>query len=205
MTPEPVLKNENAFDFEQFRVDKNQDKIDDGQIEEVQEEVDLPDDSREFFDFEKYKVSDEKSKFRKIAEGFLRHNARVSSKVAETVVGFPGDAVNFVEWIGDKLPELPGWLEKDPNFLQQGVKKILKSLPTSSDIKDKISEITGGFTDPINTYEEFEDDVVSLATTLAFGKDPTKLKNIAGSIAKALTAKGAGETAKLLGFPAPRS
>lgn len=133
-----------------------------------------------------------------IEEG-IRHTARTASRVGETIAGAPGDLVNFVKWLDSKMPEEPKWLKKEPNFVQRFGKKQLEKLPSSTELKQQMSEITGGFVDPQGAWEEFGDSVTELGTGLMFGKDPTKVKNIFGSIAKSVVAKSAKEGVKAYG------
>lgn len=131
---------------------------------------------------------------------FGRHTARIGSRVAETVTGFPGDMVNFVKFLGEKLPEPPEFLKREPNAIQKHGKKLLEKIPTSHDLKEMTSYLTSGFTDPQGAAEELGDDITSLATSLLLpGKDPTKFKNLLSSIGLASLSKGAGKGAELLG------
>lgn len=135
----------------------------------------------------------------KVAKQTGRHTARIASRVAETLVGMPGDIVNLIEWTVNKLPKPPQFMQPKKNIMQEYGKKFLQSLPTSTDLKELSSEITGGFTDPQGTWEEFGDGVIELASALGVGKDPTKIKNVLVPLGKALVAKTASETAKVYG------
>src|SRR5690349_19378050 len=49
---------------------------------------------------------------------FGRHASRIGSRALETVVGFPGDLVNFAKFIEEKLPKTPEFLKSEPNIVQ---------------------------------------------------------------------------------------
>ena len=114
-------------------------------------------------------------------EEFGRHTARVGSRIAETVAGFPGDLVGFAKFIEQKLPKLPESFQKEPNFLcvQKYGRRALEKLPSSQELKEFSSYLTSGFTDPQSAREELGDDITSLATSLLIpSKDPLKFKSI---------------------------
>ena len=134
-----------------------------------------------------------------LKEGF-RHLARTRARIDETLIGYSGDVVGMVEWLDSKLPEAPQLLKNEPTFLEKKAKEFFKSLPKSYELKEKVSELTSGFTDPQNALEEFGDDITGLATILVTGKDPTKIPNVLKAIGKAVTAKSAGKGAELYGF-----
>ena len=145
--------------------------------------------------FDEFAVKEEPT----MAEEGLRHVARVGSRVGEALAGLPGDFVQFSKWLGSKLPEGPKFLQRDPTWGQKQFAKLLDSLPTSSEFKSKMSEISGGYTDPQGAMEEFGDEIAGLATVLMFGKDPRKISNLLVAGGKALTAKSAAKTSELYG------
>ncbi len=156
--------------------------------------------SAEPFDFSKFKVPEPPTKMQE----FARHATRTGARVAETVAGFPGDIVNFVKFIGDKLPEPPSFLKSEPSFVQKAGKKALESIPSSEDLKEFTSYLSSGFTDPQGAQEELGDDITSLATILinpskAATSFPQFLKTLGKSVAKASAVKGVGKGAELLG------
>lgn len=152
------------------------------------------------FDFNKYQIKQPPTRW----EEFKRHSARTASRVAESVVGFPGDLVSFAKYLGDQFPDTPSWLQREPNFVQKAGRKALESLPTSSELKDFSSYLTSGFTDPQSATEELGDDVSSLATVLispakAVKSFPSFVKNLGSAVLKAFGVKSAGKGAELLG------
>ena len=150
------------------------------------------------FNFDKYLVQ-EKGLPQEIGEEVARFSTRTASRIGETVAGMPGDVVQFTEWLNSKLPEVTSFLQGKQNFLQEKGKELLQNLPSSQDLKEWTSEISSGYTDPQGAMEEFGDSVIELASALAIGKDPTKIKNLLGAIGKATLAKGAAKGAEELG------
>jgi len=140
-------------------------------------------------------------KIKGYAKEGLRHGTRIGSRVGETVIGFPGDIVNFSKYISEKLPDSPEALkEKEPNFVKRAGRRALEWLPTSSELKDMSSYLTSGFTDPQGVMEEFGDEVASMATSLLIpSKDPTKFKSFLKALGTATAAKGSSGTLKALG------
>jgi len=126
----------------------------------------------------------------------LRHVARTGSRIAESIAGFPGDMAQLAKFIGEKSPK---FLQKDPNFIQRFGQKVVERIPTSDELAKFMGDITGGFTDPQSATEEFSDSVAGLASILAFGKDPTKIRNLLKPIGKAFTAKGVAKGVESLG------
>ncbi len=152
-------------------------------------------------ELDKYIVPEEATTF----DNFKRHAARTGSRVGETIAGFPGDFVKFVQFMADKLPHVP---TGKPNALQELGKKGLEKLPTSEDIKQFSEQYTKGYTKAQGKGEEIGDEVASLATALMIpARDPRKFtsflgalgKNIPGAVTKAAAVKGAGEGAEMLG------
>lgn len=136
---------------------------------------------------------------------FKRHAARTGSRIGETIVGFPGDFVKFVQFMADKLPPVP---TGKPNVLQELGRRGLEKLPTSEDVKQFSEQYTKGYTKAQTPGEEFSDEIASLAGTLAIpARDPRKFvsflgalgKNLPAATAKAAAVKGAGEGAEMLG------
>lgn len=177
-----------TFNFDQYPL-----------ADEIIESEDITNQEKETFDFSKYPDYQEMGYFGQVAKKAKRHASRIGSRVGETLLGMPGDVVNFVNWLDSKMPELPKFLKKDPNFVQKLGVDLMDSLPSSSELKEKMSEITEGYTDPQSSFEEFGDNIVELATILTMGKDPTKIKNLMGSLGKSFVAKSASKTAEEFG------
>lgn len=188
----PELLNE-PFDFQKYRVNESQESF--NNIEnQTNVESNIP------FDFSSYRVQQPESGYAKAG----RHAIRTGSRVAETILGFPGDVVNFVKYLGENLPEVPEFLQPRGNILQEKGKKVLEGLPSSKQLKDYSSKITMGFTDPQNAQEELSDEISGLATVLinpskSFSSFKSLLSSIGSSVAKASGVKFAGEGAELLG------
>lgn len=133
-------------------------------------------------------------------QSFKRHATRTGSRISETVLGFPGDVVQFGKFLSEKLPKGPEFLQKEPNFIQRAGKKGLESIPSSQDLKEMTSYLSSGFTDPKSAEEELGDDITSLATSLLIpSKDPIKFKSLLSSLGMATVAKGARKGAEQLG------
>ena len=182
-------QNESPFNFDQYLIKEN-----------INENVPYEDENiyekEKPFDFDQYIQNEKPSMLKE----FGRHISRTGSRAIETVVGFPGDIVNFVKFIGEKLPKLPSSLEKEPTFVQKYGKKLLEKLPNSEEVKEFSSYLTSGFTDPKNAKEELGDDITSLATSLLIpSKDPIKFKSFLNAIGLASIAKGAKKGAESLG------
>ena len=157
--------------------------------------------SFEPLELDKYIAPEEATTF----DNFKRHSARIGSRVGETIVGFPGDFVKFVQFMADKLPHVP---TGKPNALQELGRKGLEKLPTSEDIKQFSEQYTKGYTKAQGAAEEFGDEVASLASALMIpARDPRKFtgflgaigRNIPGTVAKAAAVKGAGKVAEEYG------
>lgn len=130
-------------------------------------------------------------------DNFKRHAARTGSRVGETIAGFPGDFVNFIQFMADKLPQVP---TGKPNALQELGRQGLAKLPTSEDLRQISEQYTKGYTKAQGPGEELGDEVASLASALLIpARNPLKFKNLLGAVGKAAAAKGAGEIAELYG------
>lgn len=183
--------NEQPFDFSKYIV-KN-DSLP-SQISNIENETEEP------FDFSKYVVDQKETTLDKVKRGAVR----TGSRIAETIVGFPGDIAQLAKYTGEKLPEVPSFLQREPNLLQKGARKVVESLPTSRDLKQISENITSGYTAPKTPAEEFGDQISSLSTALV---SPTKAmtslgslaKNIGSSILKATATKTVGKGSQLLG------
>ena len=116
-----------------------------------------------------------------------RTAARSGSRVAETLLGLPGDLRNFAGFLGDSigsgLRSLTGLQPKTEEQLAQDKqlqRKLsyldpLAYLPTSERLKEASETATGGYTAPQTGVEAFTDDVVSDFASLAIpvkGKIP---------------------------------
>lgn len=128
-----------------------------------------------------------------------RHALRLSSRAAETVLGMPGDILNTAESL------ILGGAENITGADLSGIRKDLrktapfKVLPTSSELRQLQSQITGGATEPKEgTWEEDVDNVTKFATALKTGGADTLR-----SLGTALGAIGAGRSAQALGFGEP--
>ncbi len=127
-----------------------------------------------------------------------RHIARTASRAGETILGFPGDLTSLVLSMGEKIQAPTP--EEELTFVQKGASKLVRSIPTSEDIKEFSSFLTEGFTDPQSAQEEFGDEITSLATSLIVpAKNPTKFKTMAKGIGQAIAAKSASTGVEKLG------
>src|SRR3989304_4458977 len=93
-------------------------------------------------DFNKFLAEEEKSIFQKYEIG--RHATRTGARALETVIGLPGDFVQFAKYLGDKLPEPPKFLQREPSFVQKAGRKALETLPTSQELQETSSYLTSG-------------------------------------------------------------
>lgn len=194
--------NEELFDFSKYLV---KDSELSQQLEPLNLESKLEDNQQEEpFDFSKYAVKQPETVLEKTARGAIR----TGSRIAETIAGYPGDFAQFAKYTGEKLPKVPSFLEREPNILQKGLIKAVESLPTSGELKQVSEKLTGGYTKPKTSVEEFGDQVSSLATILV---NPSKAmqslgslaKNLGSSVLKAVTTKSVGKGAELLGASDP--
>jgi len=184
------------------------------QAQPVEQPVESEGVEDEAFNWNKYMVQEEPSTLQEAG----RHAARAGSRVGEAILGFPGDFVQFAkgvgEWLDSKLPEGPKWLQREPNFVQKFGQRMLEKLPTSSELKDTMSDWTDGYVDPQSATEEFGDDIIQLASYMLGDKKSavTKTGKIAKTVtsalgkafaaksaAKGLEAYGVGEGGQLLG------
>jgi hypothetical protein len=123
----------------------------------------------------------------------IRGAVRTAARAGEAVAGGVGDiasaALGLTSWAtGGKTPTY----EEIQSYLPM-------SAPTSSQIKEKLSQITNGYTDPQGGFEDVLDNVISTAASL-FG--PGKAKALVGNLAaKAPKAAGAINTAAKVAFP----
>jgi len=135
----------------------------------------------------------------KKAEGFPylyetgRHAARLSSRIAETIGGIPGDVSKLVQsGLFAGLESLTGM--KIPEAVKDSKRQ---RFPTSSELKEKSKEISGGYTAPQNDIEKSFDDVTETVASLL---GPMKFRKalqvgVGSSLAKeGIKALGYGET-----------
>ena len=138
-----------------------------------------------------------------------RTTARSGSRVAETLLGLPGDIREFAgflgESIGSGLRSLTGLKPKTEEELAAN-KELLRKfsyldplayLPTSEQLKEISESVTGGYTAPQSRAEEVSDNIVSDFAALAMpvkGKIP-----FARSIGTSLFANLGSEGVRQLG------
>lgn len=135
----------------------------------------------------------------KKAEGFPylyetgRHAARLGSRIAETVGGIPGDVSKLIQsGLFAGLESLTGM--KIPEAVKESKRQ---RFPTSSELKEKSQEISGGYTAPQNDIEKSFDEV---SETVAGLLGPMKFRKalqvgVGSSLAKeGIKALGYGET-----------
>lgn len=185
----PILEEE-TFDFSKYRsLDGEEITNESINIEEKPEES-TP------LDFSQYREKPEETPLGTLGRGAVR----TASRIAETILGFPGDIVQFSKSLSESLPKID---EREPNIVRQTAQKALDYIPTSEDIKKFSSYLSNGFTDPQSASEELGDEIASLSTVLINPTKSTKfvpfLKDIGKSIFKASAAKGAGKGAELFG------
>jgi hypothetical protein len=114
---------------------------------------------------------------------FGRHAARIGSRIGETIVGFPGDIVQFTKGISQHLPKTG----EEPTEIQKLGRGLLEKLPTNEDVKKVTSYLTSGFTDPKSATEELGDELTSLSTSLAIPfKNPGSFTKFLGSLGKSI-------------------
>lgn len=189
----------NDIDFSKYRVNSSDiNKFIDSKEQENSEEI-----PKENINFSKYEVKKEKEPSAMQETG--RHLARTGSRIAETVLGLPGDVYQLAKGLSEKIPNIdPEIFKKESNIIKKTTSELGEKLPTSQEIKQFASEYTNGFTDPKGAYEKFGDQITELATALLIpAKNPGSfgnlLKEIGKSIGKSFLAKGAGKTAELYG------
>lgn len=109
----------------------------------------------------------------KTAENFIndipRHVARGSSRLAETILGIPGDTVQLIRSIAQSLP---GGIqpEEEQNFLQRGLRSVAESFPTSEEFRARTAENRPDL-EPQSEGEEIADEVTQDFASMAI---PTK-------------------------------
>lgn len=145
-----------------------------------------------------------------VAREVGRHATRLTSRVGETIGGFPGGSVQLAkaagDWLENKVP-LPSFLKgtEKANAVQKYGQQLIEKLPTSEDLKQLTSKITNGFTDPQSAAEQFGDDIIELATVLYGDKSkaPAKAQKVVTNtliaVGKAFGAKTSKEVAKAYG------
>lgn len=183
--------DDNEFDLNQY-LSSNQDAVAENEAPAI-----TPNNTEEIGEFEKpfnlanYEHVPEESR----KQGFVRGAVRTTSRALETILGFPGDFSHLVLETGEYLN--PG---QNEGLSDKFAKAVAYVLPTSNDLKQVASWLTGGYTDPQGEYEEFGDDVVGLAAALALPvKNPLKFSNLAQSVGKAVLAKSGGKIAEMFG------
>jgi hypothetical protein len=187
----PVVDDE-PFDFSQYQVD--------GIEAETIPSRSVDTNESEPFDFNAYKVKEPPTLKQEIG----RHATRTGARIAETILGFPGDIIRLTKGVAESLPKPPEFLRKEPSGLKKVGKQALESIPGSEDLKNMSSYLTSGFTDPQGALEELGDEVTSLATILvkpakAVESFPKFLGTIGKAFGKSAAVKGVGEGSKLLG------
>jgi len=131
-----------------------------------------------------------------------RHTARTGTRIAETLVGLPGDirelfnsiAIGIPEYLsGEEMPRLRRAVEGDPEMVGG-----ITSAPTSRELREGISDVAGGeFLQPQNKWEEFGDAISEDFAALAIpikGKVP-----FARSLGTSIIANSGAEVAKAFG------
>lgn len=99
----------------------------------------------------------------------VRNVTRTGSRMVETVLGLPGDIVQFAKWAEEKLPKPPKWLQQEPNFIQRWGRSALEQLPTQQSLQGHSERLTGGYTAPQGSGEEFSDEVFKTVSSLLTG------------------------------------
>lgn len=99
----------------------------------------------------------------------LRNVTRTGSRMVETVLGLPGDIVQFTKFIGEKLPQPPKLLQRDPNFVQKWGRQALEQLPTQKSLQGHSENWTDGYTAPQGPWEERSDEVFKTVSGLLTG------------------------------------
>ncbi len=116
------------------------------------------------------------------AGGLVRNAVRGTARLGEAAVGAPGDILGAGLAVGN-------WATggKIPTYSK--VQEYLPlSIPTSNNIKETLSKMTNGYTDPQSGTEEVMDDILGTIGSLV---GPGKLKALAGKgIAKSALSEG---------------
>lgn len=137
-----------------------------------------------------------KSPDESMLESLGRHTLRIGSRAAETFLGAPGDLLNLAEKA--TLGGIENVTGADLSKFRKGIQETapFKLLPTSQDLRQVQSEVTGGYTEPKkDTWEEDVDNVTRMATALGTGGS-----SFMRSVGSALAGSGAGKVAESLGF-----
>ena len=117
----------------------------------------------------------QKEKEGKIPEGWweatARNITRTGSRMVETVLGLPGDIVQFGSWVGEQL-NLP---EVKPLALQGSGQFLLNQLPTQQSLQKQSESLTGGYTAPQGGGEEFSDEVFKTVANLLSGTEAKQI------------------------------
>jgi hypothetical protein len=109
----------------------------------------------------------------------LRHTARTGSRIAEQVVGFPGDVFNLLdEFVAGPIASKISGQKQVP----YGETALGKVLPTTEQHRKNISSKTGNYLEPQNKVESFIDTLVSDAISLAL--PGSKVANAGKKLAK---------------------
>ena len=129
---------------------------------------------------------------------YLKRNAtRLGSRVIETIGGIPGE----VEQIGNLIQSGTfDFLEKiGPKSKVPREELVKRRLPTSSELKEKSIELTGGYTAPKDEPEKMADEFASTVSSLL---GPMKFRKALGIAALGTAARkgtevlGLGETSQ---------
>jgi len=131
-----------------------------------------------------------------------RNIARTGSRIAETLVGMPGDIRELVGNVAIAIPEyfageeLPKWRQTVKGT--PGMLGGITSSPTSEEIREGITKPIGGeYLEPQSKYEEFGDAIAQDFAALAIpvkGKVP-----FAKSLGSSIIANSGAEVAKAFG------
>lgn len=125
----------------------------------------------------------------------LRHSLRITSRIAESILGSPADLISMPE-------KILGFLfKKKSSKLPVNIKKIRKTLipiPTSLELREFTKKKFKSYLEPRNKTEEITDKIVSMTAsiagpTLGLGAIKTALKG-------ATIIVGVEESTKYLGF-----
>jgi len=133
----------------------------------------------------------------KIPEGWweatARNITRTGSRMVETVLGLPGDIVQFADFVGSSLPQVPSWMQQEPNFLQKSGNYLLNQLPTQQSLQKQSESLTGGYTAPQGSGEEVSDEIFKTLANLLSGTEAKQIVQGATSLG------GAARQGKKLG------
>jgi hypothetical protein len=105
------------------------------------------------------------------AENIKRNTERTGARIAETVVGLPGDIMQLGNaaggWIDKKLPSF--MQRGEPDFIREMLQKGALSLPTQQSLQAQTEQNTEGYLSPRGPGEEFSDEVTKTVTGLLMG------------------------------------